>query len=184
MIDEAAKKAYRSVQPPEELKGRVLSACAAARKRRSAARKRRLASVAACLAVLVGVAGYGLSPVPQISSGGASMENGLLCMAETSILVEEAQNGVRMLSGEEMLDGCVTFSVDRDSSVKVSAGMLYSVDAATGTAQMLGTTVRVSAGTELCWRCEEENAVLTLRSGLRSVALRLNDAEGQWWLCR
>lgn len=184
MIDEAAKREYRSVQPPEELKGRVLEACRAARKRRDAMR-RRMVSAAACFVILIGAAGYGLSPVPQLSSGGAEMESGLLCMAEVSVLEESAaQNGVRTLSGGEMLDGCIAFSVDRDSRIKVSAGTLYLLDELSGTALEMGTSCRAEAGAEVYWLCEEkEGAALTLRSDLRSVTLRLHSADGLWWLC-
>lgn len=185
MIDEAVKEQYRSVQPPEELKGRVLSACKSARKRRDAMRKR-LVSVAACFVILIGAAGYGFSPVPQLSSGGAAMENGVLCVAEVSVLVESAaQNGVRTLSGGEILDGCIAFSVDRDSRIKVSAGTLYLMDTLSGMVREMGTSCRAEAGEELYWQCEEkENAALTLRSDLRSVTLRLSYADGRWWLYR
>lgn len=182
MIDEDVKEQYRSVQPPEELKGRVLNACKNARRHRDAMRKR-LVSAAACFVVLIGAAGYGFSPVPQLSSGGAAMEDGVLCMAETSVQVEAAaQNGVRVLSDGEILDGCICFDVDRACSVNVSAGALYAFDSLSGFVYAVEMPYRAAAGETLYWYLQEEGAALSVRSGVRTVTLSAERTADGWTL--
>ena len=189
MTDETMKRDYRTLQPPAELKARVLSACRAARKKRAALR-RRAAGMAACLAVALCLSVYGFSPVPGLSSQGQAMENGALSLAPQTIWIGGAASqrtaspyGVQPTALGETVDGCLALTVDRAARLTVSAGTLYAPDE-TGAVTEAGETCRVSAGAEVYWQVDtaQEEATLTVRGPLRSVTYTLTEGAEGWSL--
>ena len=188
MFDETMKQEYRDLVPPKELKARVLSACRSARKKRAVTR-RRWAGLAACLVVVISLSVYGFSPVPTLSSGDASLQNGTLALswetvsaAQTSVR-SAAPYGIAPASAGEDSRECIALTVDRAAVVEVSAGTLYVPDADAGTVTEVGGTWKARAGEELYWYVEQaEGASITLRAAVRSTTLHLTQSEEGWSL--
>ncbi len=84
MTEEQVKSQYRAIHAPQNLRGQVLAACAAARRQRAGQRKK-FASMAACLAVVLCLSVYGLSPVPAIASGGQTVDRGGAAVAAETV---------------------------------------------------------------------------------------------------
>ena len=189
MTEEEVKRQYRAVGAPRALRGRVLAACAAARRRRAGGRKR-VSSVAACLAVVLLLSVYGLSPVPGVSCGGKPIGHDGVTAAEAMVPMaeEDAQSRAAVAYSLEpaAADGdtvsCVEVAFAQKTKVSVSAGTLYRYDASAEWAESVGTDCAAAAGEVLYWHIEDESAVLTARTGLRSVKITAAYTDGAWTL--
>ncbi len=190
MYDENVKNRYRSVTPPVGMKERVMTACYAAKKKRTR-RQKRLVSFAACLMIVMGISVYGLSPKPVIYSGERMMENGVLPVAYEAIMVDpstgtmhgQKMKAVEAVNAGVVAEGCIPLRFDRAAAVKVSAGEMYLFDPITGMAQQMGTSCKVEPDMQMYWQCDkEEAAVLTVRSGVRTVRLHLMQNNDRWLL--
>lgn len=180
-----AKKDYRAVKAPGALRGRVLSAVAEARKRRSRT-LRRAASAAACLAVVLSLGVYGLSPVPGLAGGGTL--SGCFASVEAARAPQQSRDispyAIASEALGETIEGCAALTAAHAETVTVSAGTLYALDPVSGYAYEAETPYAAAAGETLYWQCaqEEEHATLTLRAGVRTVTLTLFRTDGGWTL--
>lgn len=182
MTELELKQAYLAQEPPAALKERVLSACRAAKARR-AALCRRTAAAAACFALVLALSVYGLSPVPAVFSDGQMVGAAPVAVTERTIAAsEEPQVNAALYSDgpaamrmmEPLVEGCIPLTFDRAVSVTVSAGTLYRCDPRTGASTDEGGSCKVEAEETLYWQCNETEAELTVRAGLRVRTLHLS----------
>ncbi len=187
MTEEQVKSQYRAIHAPQNLRGQVLAACAAARRQRAGQRKK-FASMAACLAVVLCLSVYGLSPVPAIASGGQTVDRGGVAVAaETVDLFGGTQTRTAAVfalepEGGSEIETCISLAFARAAKVSVSEGMLYRLNPETGAADEAGQTCRASADELLYWQIPGDSAVLTARAGLRAVRIEAVRSGDGWSL--
>lgn len=190
MTEEQVKNQYREIRVPQHLRGRVLSACAAARKKRRGSQRKRFASLAACLAVVLCLSAYGLSPAPVVVSGGQTVERGGAAVAaEMADLSGGMQPRVAAAFSLEPAGGaetgeCISLSFAHAAQVTVSDGMLYRLNPETGGVAEAGRTCRVAAAEQLYWQIPGSQAVLTVRAGLRAIRIEAIRNDSGWFLSR
>ena len=189
MTEQYIKEAYCAIEPSEALKGRVLAACRAAKKKRSAMR-RRVMSAAACFAVVMVLSVYGLSPMPGISAGGEMMQGDAVAVCAEAIVVADLQQRnvsayqLQTVGTGETVEGCVALSFDQKVTVDASEGILYVFEADSGTAFAVEMPYQAEANEQLYWCAESENAALKIRSGVRTVHLNLTRSADGWMLTK
>lgn len=191
MTEEQLKSQYRSIEPPEQLRERVLAACAAARKQRSGRRKR-IASMAACFVVVLALSVYSFSPAPAVSCGGQIIgRGGVTAASETVALAGGAAQprtatafSIEPAAVGDTVEDCVSLTFERKTQVSVDTGTLYRYDAQTGTATEAGTACDAAVGELLYWHIEGERAVLSAKTGLRSAKIEAVRTDGGWTLSK
>lgn len=191
MTEEQVKSQYRSIEPPGQLRERVLAACAAARKQRSGRRKR-IASMAACFVVVLALSVYGFSPAPAVSCGGQTIgRDGVTVASETVALAGAAAQprtatafSIEPAAVGDTVEDCVSLTFERKTQVSVDAGTLYRFDAQTGAATEAGAVCEAVAGELLYWHIEGDSAVLTAKTGLRSAKIEAVRTNGGWILSK
>ena len=193
MFDETVKSAYQSIVPPEDMKGRVMTACRAAKKQRIR-RQKQLASAAACFAVVLCMALYGFMPMPGLSSGVHTLEDGVLPVTfETAMGPESVQTwssatvmtpSARVASAGDPVENCIPLRLDRKATVTVSAGELYVMNGVSGISEPAGQKWTAEDAAQIYWQCNEEDASLQISAGLRKMTLTLVEEDGRWSLVR
>ena len=167
MTEEQVKNQYREIRVPQHLRGRVLSACAAARKKRRGSQHKRFASLAACLAGVLCLSAYGLSPAPVVVSGGQTVERG----------------GAAVAAGMADLCGGMQPRVAAAVSLEPPRGAATGNPETGGVAEA-GRTCRVAAAERLYWQIPGSQAVLTVRAGLRAIRIEAIRNDSGWFLSR
>ncbi len=188
MTEEMLKDAYRAIEPPRALRGKVLAESAAARRER-ARRRKRSAALAACLLLVVSLSVYAASPVPQFSSGAQMLTGETTVPGETIVLAESAVRGSAkadtpaMFSLGEDAEDCIALTAERAEEITVSCGTLYRFDTLSGTATELALPYRAAAGEVLYWQVGAPDGTLTARAGLRSRKITAERTGEGWRLC-
>ena len=174
MFDKEQVKAYKSITAPEEMKSRVMSACAAPVKKNSKA-VYRYSSIAACLAIIIAVSLVfgGMGSVSVSLDGAVITDSGVPVVTAVSAM-SRSMTGIFL---EAELDG--------KTEIKTEDGNVYVYDIATGEA-IEGKTnaAKVSIVWDIVPTDTEKTYVLIFENsrGATEITLLFNETAG-WMLC-